>query len=142
MWGVDAFEPSCNSRRDAARVGGSEVLDTHEVQGDLDAQATREPHARADRDEGKLSLAGEPAPVDSARGHARALRACGRPRERHLRALLPGAGSRHALFGASTDKSVGRRARWRLATGWSSSGLLPALGCALGGAPLRRDRTG
>src|SRR3954453_7660321 len=62
--------------------------------------------------------------------------------ERHIRALLRGAGSRHALFGACTDQSVGRRARWRRATGWSSSGLLPALGCALGGAPLRRDRTG
>src|SRR3954453_1019750 len=33
---TDAFEPSCNSRRDAARVDGSELLDTHEVQGDLD----------------------------------------------------------------------------------------------------------
>lgn len=38
-------------------------------------------HAGTDRDEGKLSLAGEPAPVDGARGHAGTLRACGRPRE-------------------------------------------------------------
>ncbi len=126
----------------SARTDGGEVLDTHEVQRDLDAQAAREPHACADRDEGKLSLAGEPAPVDSARRRAGALRACGRPRERHLRTFLPCAGSRHALSGAGADQSAGRRARRRRAGGWDASGLRPALGRTLGGTPSRQDQPG
>lgn len=51
------------------------------------------------------------APVDGARRRSRTLRACGRPRERHLRTFLPRTGSRHALSGAGADQSAGRRAR-------------------------------
>lgn len=52
-------------------------LDANEVQGNARAQAAHQSHARADRDEGELPLAGEPAPVHRARWRARALRACG-----------------------------------------------------------------
>ncbi|WP_247276456.1 MULTISPECIES: hypothetical protein [unclassified Bradyrhizobium] len=55
--GADAFEPGCNLGPHAARADGSEVLDTHKVQGDLEAREACEPHACTHRDEGKLSLA-------------------------------------------------------------------------------------
>lgn len=49
--GADAFEPGGNLEGYAARSDGGEVLDTHEVQRNLDAQAACELDARADRDE-------------------------------------------------------------------------------------------
>ncbi|WP_292332311.1 transposase DNA-binding-containing protein [Mesorhizobium sp.] len=53
---------------------GGEVLDTNQVQ-NARAQAAHLSHPRADRDEGELPLAGEPAPVHRACWRARALRA-------------------------------------------------------------------
>lgn len=63
--------------RHTSQSDGGEVLDTNEPKGNARAQAAHQSHARADRDEGELPLAGEPAPVHRARWHARALRACG-----------------------------------------------------------------
>ena len=77
VWNADAFEPGCHPHRHTPRSDGGEVLDANEVQGNARAQAARQSHARADRDEGELPLAGEPAPVHRARWRTRALRACG-----------------------------------------------------------------
>ncbi|MER8640440.1 transposase [Mesorhizobium sp. M1365] len=74
--GADAFEPGRHPHRHAPRSDGGEVLDTNEIQGNARAQAAHQSHARADRDEGELPLAGEPAPVHRARWRSRALRAC------------------------------------------------------------------
>src|SRR5664280_1885312 len=62
------IEPGRHPNRHAPRSDGGEVLDANEVQGNACAQATRQSHARADRDEGELPLAGKLAPVHRAPG--------------------------------------------------------------------------
>ena len=102
-----ACKPRRHARGPAPRRGRGEGLVARQVQGTGRARAQAQSDAHSHRGQGERPVARQSPTVDRVDRRARPLRSHRRPRERHLRAVLPRAGARHELPGPRLRRPPG-----------------------------------